>query len=266
MGEGAKKSRCIKFSLRKNDALARAPRTVSGWSMRNPGAPLLLSAVVLFLPAVALGHVSIASGPGFANTTQEIVFGVGHGCAGADTYRVRIQIPADVLSVRPLRSDFGKISVEKDAAGTITAVSWQKADADALDADLAYYKLVVRLKVPNKPFTTYYFAAQQTCRAMDGTLSTVDWKMLPTDPVVDGGADEPAPALLVLPARRPGWNKFVVPLAVPDLTTVFGDAQIVWRGTAAYSANPTTSELIAATPGVAALTGIAANDEIWVKY
>jgi uncharacterized protein YcnI len=227
----------------------------------------LVVAGVLALPAIARAHVSIISGPGFANTTQEITFGVGHGCAGADTYKVRVEIPADVLSVRPLRSDFGKPTVEKDAAGTITAVSWQKPDADALDFDLAYYKLVIRLKVPDKPFTTYYFKSQQTCRAADGTLTTVAWSMLATDPVVDGGAeDEPAPALVVMPARRPGWNKVVVAAAVPDLSKVFGDAQIVWKGTAAYSASATTTELIAATGGVTALTSLAANDEIWVKY
>jgi len=228
--------------------------------------PSVLLAATVALPGIARAHVSIASGPGFANTTQEITFGVGHGCAGADTYKVRVEIPTDVLSVRPMRSDFGKVSVEKDAAGTITAVSWQKADADVLDADLAYYKLVIRLKVPNKPFATYFFKSQQTCRAMDGTTSTVGWTMLPTDPVVDGGADEPAPALVVLPARRPGWNKFTVAQAVTDVAAIFGDAQIVWKGTAAYSANPATAELIAATPGVTALTALAANDEIWVKY
>jgi uncharacterized protein YcnI len=231
----------------------------------------LLVATVLILAAIALpgaarAHISIVSGPGFANTTQEIGFGVGHGCAGADTYKVRVEIPADVLSVRPLRSDFGKVSVEKDAAGTITAVTWQKADADALDADLAYYKLGIRLKVPDRPFSTYYFKAQQTCRAADGTLSTVAWSMLPTDPAVDGGTDEPAPALVVLPARRPGWNKYAVAQPVADVAAIFGDAQIVWKGTAAYSANPTTAELIAATAGVTTLSALAANDEIWVKY
>ena len=228
-------------------------------------ASFLIGALAAF-PAVARAHISIASGPGFANTTQEIVFGVGHGCSGADTYTVRVEIPADVLSVRPLRSDFGKPSVEKDAAGTITAVVWQKAEADALESDIAYYKLVIRLKVPDKPFTTYYFKAQQTCRAADGTLSTVPWSMLPTDPYTDGGADEPAPALVVMPARRPGWNKYVVPRAVSDLASVFADAQIVWKGTAAYSADATTTALIAATSGVTALTSLAANDEVWVKY
>jgi uncharacterized protein YcnI len=233
--------------------------------MKNLVAGLWLAAIVAG-PGIARAHISVASGPGYANTTQEIAFGVGHGCAGADTNRVRIEIPADVLSVRPLRSDFGTVSVEKDAAGTITAVSWQKAAGDALDADIAYYKLVVRLKVPNKPFTTYFFKAHQTCRAMDGTLSTVDWTMLPTDPVADAGTDEPAPALVVLPARQPGWNKYVVAQAVPDVAVIFADAQIVWKGTAAYSANPATTELIAATPGVSVLTTIAAGDEIWVRY
>ena len=37
---------------------------------------------VLALSQSALAHVSVVSGPLFANTTQEITFGVGHGCAG----------------------------------------------------------------------------------------------------------------------------------------------------------------------------------------
>jgi uncharacterized protein YcnI len=229
---------------------------------------VLVTAVmgVAVTPDLAHAHITIASGPAFANTTQEITFGVGHGCAGADTYKVRVDIPSTVTSVRPERSDFGKVSVEKDATGTITAAVWQKADADALDTDIAYYKLVIRLKVPNQPFTTVFFPAHQTCRAADGTLSTTDWVALPTDPSVDGGTDEPAPALNIVPARLPGWNKLTVPVAVPDLTVFFPDALIVWKGTAAYSVNPSTQDLIKATPGVTALSSLAANDELWVRY
>jgi periplasmic copper chaperone A len=229
-------------------------------------ASVMAAALVVALPFVAAAHVSLSSGAGFANTTQEVAFGVGHGCAGADTYRVKIDIPTGVSSVRPMRSDFGRVSVHKDAAGIITSVTWQKADADALEEDIAYYKLVVRLRVPNQPFTTIHFPAQQTCRAADGTLSVVNWSMLPTDPVVDGGADEPAPELRIVPARQPGWNKFVVAQAISDLSIYFGDARIVWRGSAAYSPSTSTSELIGATPGVSRLSSLAANDEIWVKY
>jgi uncharacterized protein YcnI len=226
-----------------------------------------LTAVGIFLtPAIVNAHISVVSGPGFANATQEITFGVAHGCAGADTYRVRIEIPGGVTSLRAERSDFGKTSIEKDAAGTITAVTWQKADQDALDGDLAYYKLVVRLKVPDQPFSALYFPARQTCRAADGTLSVVDWVGLPTAMPVDVGADEPAPALQILPSRRLGWNKFLVPHDVPDLAAIFGDALIVWKGTAAYSANPVTAGLINGTAGITQLASLAASDEIWVKY
>lgn len=228
--------------------------------------PMLAAAGCLCLPAIAHAHVSIASGPGFANTTQEVVFGVGHGCAGADTTSVKIEIPAGVTSIRPVRSDFGRVSVEKDAGGTITAVSWQKADADALEADIAYYKLVVRMKLPDQPWKTLYFPTHQTCRSAAGALSVVDWVGLPTATPADGGEDEPAPALAVLPARKPGWNKFVVSQAVTDLAATFGDAQIVWKGAAAYSANPATVDLIKATSGVTQLDALAANDEIWVRY
>jgi periplasmic copper chaperone A len=222
--------------------------------------------VTFVVPRIASAHISIASGPAAANTNQEVTFGVGHGCAGADTYKVRVHIPAGVTSVLPLRSDFGKPSVEKDAAGIVTAVVWQKPDAEVLDADFAYYKLVVRMRIPNAPFTVLYFPTEQTCRSANGTLSTVAWSMLPTDPVVDGGPDEPAPQLRIVPARRPGWNKYVVTQAMSDLSVFFGDALIVWKGAAAYSANPTTVELIAGTAGVTPLASLASNDEIWVRY
>jgi hypothetical protein len=167
-----------------------------------------------------------------------------------------------------MSSDFGKVAIEKDAAGAITAVSWTKPTADALDADIAYYKLIVRLKTPNAPFTTLYFPALQTCRAMDGTMSTVNWSMLPGVAAPDAGEDEPAPTLAIVPAHKPGWNKVTVPaaLAAADLPTYFGDAQVVWKGSAAFSTNPATVDQIKATSGVTALTAVAAGDELWVKY
>lgn len=224
---------------------------------------LLVALAVSFAPAVASAHVSIASGPGFAGTSQEITFGVGHGCSGLDTYSVKVDIPAAVTSVRTETSDFGAVTLTKDAANVVTAVTWQKPDANVLDEDTAYYKLVLRIKVPNNPFTVLHFPAHQTCRSKDGaTTTTVDWVATQE---VDGGA-EPAPALVILPARTPGWNKFVVPAALSDLATFFGDALIVWRGSAAYSANPNTAEQITKTDGVTALSALAANDEIWVKY
>jgi len=213
--------------------------------------------------STAHAHISIASGPAFANASGEVAFGVGHGCEGADTYRVQIDIPAGVTSVRPETSDFGQVDVETDAAGTVVSVTWTKSDASVLDSDTQYYKLLVRLKAPDQAFTKIYFPAHQTCRAKDGTETVVDWVGIdePADSTV-----EPAPTLYLLPARFPGWNKFTVNTAVDDLKGFFADAQIVWSGSKAYSINPATTELIAGTSGTSALTSIADGEQIWVKY
>ena len=219
-----------------------------------------------FWATSAEAHVDIGSGPAIANSTNEVTFSVGHGCAGADTYKIVVDIPAGVTSVRPMRSDFGTPTVQKDGAGTITSITWQKPLTEALDSDLAFYKLIIRLKTPNLPFTTVYFPAHQTCRAADGTMSTVDWVGLPTTQATDGGTIEPAAGLNLLPARLPGWNKYTVASAIANLSVFFKDAQIVWKGTAAYSANPNTAAVITNTSGVTALTAITSGDEVWVKY
>ena len=237
--------------------------------MKQAARTLLMSFGFLAAPLLAQAHVGVISGAATANTNQEITFGVGHGCSGADTYRVRVEIPAGVGSVLPLTSDFGKIAIEKDAAGTVTAVTWQKPDADLLPADSEYYKLVVRLRVPNQPFTTVYFPIIQTCKAADGTIYTTRWVGKPGDPPLpDGGMEEPAGALSVVPARLPGWNKYTVPVAIGNaqLASWFSNAIIVWKGNAAYSANPSTVELIKNNAGVVALDALQANDEIWVRY
>ena len=90
--------------------------------------------------------------------------------------------------------------------------------------------------------------------------------MLPTDPSSTAAPSRAGAGAGGAAGAPAGWNKYIVAAAVPDVAALFGDAQIVWKGTAAYSANPTTAELIGATPGVTALTALAANDEIWVKY
>jgi len=223
---------------------------------------ILLGAAISLVPAMAAAHISITSGPGFANGTQIIKFGVGHGCEGLDTYSVKVDIPADVTTVLPLPSDFGRLSVERDATGAVSAVVWTRTAQDTFDRDFAYYELSIRAKLPDKSFSTVYFPTHQTCLSPDGGTIVTDW--IGTDP--SNTTVEPAPAIKLVPARRAGWNKFTVAVAVPDVSSFFGDALIVWKGTAAFSPNPATTDLIKTTTGVTALASLAANDEIWVKY
>jgi hypothetical protein len=230
----------------------------------------LAPSLVLVLAALGAGtaeaHVSVSSGPAKANATNEVTFGVGHGCGTSDTLAVQVEIPAGITSVRALTSDFGKPNVVKDGGGAVTSVTWTKPLADLQDSDVGYYQLRLRLRTPNTPFTKVYFLVHQTCRAMDGTETVVHWTALP------GEEGEDAAALTILGATRyNGWNQFTLPAGMPalvaaDLPGWFGDAQIVWKGSEAYSPNAAVTALIGTTPGVSAMTGLAAGETIWVKY
>lgn len=220
---------------------------------------------VFLIPALAVAHISANSAPVSTNTTQEIVLSVGHGCEGADTAFVRTVIPAGVTSVRAMPSDFGRATVEKDATGAATAVNWVRADADLLDDDTNFYKLTLRARMPNTPFTTVFFPTEQRCKLSDGGLAISYWTNTSGLPP-DAGEPEAAPSIALVPAHRAGWNKITVPVAVQNLGLYFSDAQIVWKGNAAFSANQSVAGLISATEGVDPLTSLAANDEIWVKY
>src|SRR6187551_2345859 len=74
-----------------------------------------LGLAVLCSPSLVQAHVSIASGPAVAAQTQVVTFQVGHGCEGADTSGIIVEIPEGVTSVRPSTSDFGQVDVETDA-------------------------------------------------------------------------------------------------------------------------------------------------------
>jgi len=125
--------------------------------------------------------------------------------------------------------------------------------------DDQYYTVQIRARTPNTPFQTMYFPITQYCRTAEGEERTSAWDSQ------DATSDHPAPKAILLPARRAGWNKYVVTEALADLTA-FADAQIVWSGDAAYSPNADIAALIATEPGVTTLASVPAGATLWVKY
>lgn len=220
---------------------------------------------LLLVAGTASAHVSISSGPAAATKTQKITFSVGHGCDGADTVGLRVEIPANVSGVRALTGDFGKPTIEGTPAA-VTAVSWRKPASEYQDGDFTYYEATIRARIADVPFTKIHFRVFQTCRTAAGVESTVAWTALPGDTTGNEAA-----ALIVVPARQSGWNTYTLgataAVAMEDLPTYFADALIVWRGTEAYSSNANTAATIGTTTGVTALTtGLTAGQQIWVKY
>lgn len=232
-----------------------------------------LALLALVIPSLAQAHISIASGPALANKSgQKITFAINHGCtatggAKLDTLSIKIDIPngIDPTSVRALPSDFGATPIVSRTGNNVTAVQWNRNPADLQAADDAYYELTLRLKVLDVPFTRIPFVLTQVCRPQGGT-ATDDVTVVWTGPET---AVEPSPQLTVVPTHVAGWHKVTLsaPVTAANMGVYFGDAQIVWRGTAAYSSNAFTAALIAMTSGATALTtDLVAGDEIWVKY
>lgn len=231
--------------------------------------------LALLVPSVAAAHIGILGGPVFATKSAKISFAINHGCKYTDgsvehemdTLSVKVDIPAGVSAstVRALPSDFdAKPTVELDGKN-VKSITWENDPANLQPADtLSYHEVTLKATFDNVPFTRLRFTITQVCRLPGGVPAddvTVVWT---------GSAEpEPAPSLLVLPPRSPGWNKLTLTTAVAaaDFKTYFADAAIVWKGTAAYSPNEVVNSLITMTPGVTPLTAdLAVGDQILVKY
>jgi uncharacterized protein YcnI len=225
----------------------------------------VLGGAALLVSSTALAHVSISSGPGFADANQVLTFGVGHGCEGADTIAIEIEIPEEVTSVRALvgPAGFGEAELTLDDAELVRAVTWTKADARP--GDDQYYQFGLRIKVPYTPFEKLYFPTKQTCRDAEGEEIEVHWALTDEEAAEGGDHAQGSPKLMVMPPRTNGWNKYTVDSKIEDLT-IFNDAQIVWSGDAAYSSNAATQALNESDDDVDELTEIKAKAEIWVKY
>ena len=220
-------------------------------------------------------HVSVATGPVTANSSQLITLNVPHGCEGFDTSNVVVTLPESFHVTRPVDNVFGKATIQKAALsepfelyGTtytedVRNLTWNKVESDILEADTHLYQFSFRSRIPNTPFKKYYLPVVQSCStAEDGTLSN-EWTF--EGKTEHGSTEKPAPSVLVLPDYSPGWNQYTLTEAIDDLS-VFYSAHIVWAGESAYSSNPVTLEQIEETENVSVLESIPANTTIWIKY
>lgn len=228
--------------------------------------------VPTLVPALAHAHIEINSGPATANASNKITFAVGHGCTTQegvhlDTLSVQIDIPANVTSVRALPNSFAsnvEITLVPETTDVVKSILWTRGDtANVGDHDLSYYEVTIRARMPNTPFVSIPFTVTQKCSNKAGDIQrTVIW---------GSSTENPAPSLRVVAPRRTGWTKVTIPAGVTlqaaELAAFFGDAQIVWRGNAAYSASADISAMITTTPGVTALTPpLNGGDVLWVRY
>jgi uncharacterized protein YcnI len=159
----------------------------------------LAGALAVCSPAAA--HITLASSEAAAGTTFKAVLVVGHGCEGAATTQLRVQIPEGFYNVKPmpkpgweLKTVTGPYATPFQNHGTpltegLTEISWSGGELP--DADFDEFAFRGTFGSDLGAGTKFYFPVIQTC----GTTEDA-W----IDTSGDENAEMPAPAVTLTPA------------------------------------------------------------------
>ncbi len=159
-----------------------------------------VAVTAIAIPASA--HVTLESSEAVAGSYHKVVLRIPHGCSGAATTAVRVQIPDGVVDVRPQPKPGWAVDTvietldEPVDAGhgnmvteTVREVHW--TDGHLLDAH--YDEFAMRVRLPDAPDTVLHFPAVQVCE--EGVHR---WIEIPEEGRSAHDYDEPAPALRLI--------------------------------------------------------------------
>jgi uncharacterized protein YcnI len=223
------------------------------------------------ITAAAQAHVGIVAGPHFSNTTSIVELSIPHGCtdevSGAeDTIRIVAKVPSSITSVHAIDAVFGQATAVEADQG-YNEITWVKTAGTERDSDTQYYTVSFRGKLPDAIFSTVFIPVTQYCLNDNDQEISVSWDTeTGNHDHGSSGTANPAPSLMVMPARAPGWNQYTTGADqhLHDMS-IFDDAEIVWWNDEAYSSNSVTQALIEAE-GKLTLSEIHDNASFWVKY
>ena len=142
-----------------------------------------LSAVWLALAAPVHAHVTLDTPQAVALGYVRIAIRVPHGCEGAATTGLRLQVPEGVTAVKPQPKPGWTLTIVPDeapatggghdTASPIREVSWRGGNLP----DAYFDEFVLRVRMPDAAGQTVWFAFVQECE--DGKVSR--WIERPTE-------------------------------------------------------------------------------------
>lgn len=142
-------------------------------------------AAALFVATSAAAHVGLAvTGASAPGTTNLFGFGPGHGCDGADTNAILIQIPEGISSVKPVAKPGWEIEIVADEAGAVTEIHFTGGSLP--DAWYDQFWIRARIDETVAAGTGIYFPVVQQCGEAE-----ILWLALPGP---DGAEPEGEPA------------------------------------------------------------------------
>jgi periplasmic copper chaperone A len=155
-------------------------------------------AATALVAASAWAHVTLERATAPAGSYYKAVIRVPHGCDGAATIAIRVQIPQGVLQAKPmpkpgwtLKTVIGKLAKPYEWEGTLIAedvkeIEWSGGELP--DAD--YDEFVFRAKLPDGEGDAIWFPVIQTCAKGENR-----WIEIPAAGKSEDDYEFPAPGL-----------------------------------------------------------------------
>ncbi|KNE72917.1 nuclear export factor GLE1 [Allomyces macrogynus ATCC 38327] len=175
-------------------------------SFPAPTLALLALTVVLALLAGAHAHATMNPATASANAYTVTALRVPHGCSGAATNAVTVQIPDDVYTVKPAMTPGWAVSIDNKTltppavvGGTtytwkIASVTWTAGPGNALP-DWQYYDFGIQWKTPAADAgKVFYFPAVQKCEGD----KTAEWTQVPKGADDKTAYEHPAPTVKIV--------------------------------------------------------------------
>lgn len=169
-------------------------------SVRRPVLVIAVVSALTTLAAPAMAHTTANPDTTAAGSYAVVDMRVPHGCDGAATAVLDVQIPAGVTSVKPefvpgwtATTEIGEYDEPIEIHGEevtegVVAVTWTADEGQELP-DTQFRNFGISVKFPDAAGETLYFPAVQTC--VDGSESA--WIEIPSE---DGEElDSPSPAI-----------------------------------------------------------------------
>ncbi|WP_376088500.1 YcnI family protein [Roseomonas sp. CCTCC AB2023176] len=158
------------------------------------------------LSAPAAAHVTLEVQQAPANAIYRAVFRVPHGCEGAATTRITVQVPPGVTQALPMPKPGWRLTTtpreevpppagppptRHGAVPEVATVTWEGGPLDHAHYD----EFVVRMRLPDRPGELLYVPVVQGCE--DGRSAS--WTQIPDPNRRPTENPTPAPALRLLP-------------------------------------------------------------------
>ena len=163
-----------------------------------------VAALTLSMANQALAHITLAQTEAAAGSTYKGVLQVGHGCEGAPTTSVRIQIPDGVIAVKPMPKQGWELETKIEPYDnpvehfdqTLTEGVREIAWTGGSLPDDRYDEFVFRATLPDaEPGAVIRFPVVQGCGD-----EVIRWIEVPAEGQDAHDLPEPAPAVTITPA------------------------------------------------------------------